>query len=431
MTFLRQSIVSLLGKVGGAFLGMISGILLARLMGPQGLGQYQLFLSTQTLVVTIFSLGVGNASIYFINKRSFDKATVITVILRNFIPISIGVSLLFGFMVLVFPSYFGSVSILALFVFVTGTGSLLFTLFLRPLLYTEQKILKLAILMLIPTSVLLLGLTISFFFVHIEVEVPLSLWGVGNVVVLVILLRHYHGYYVRKIGRKTSILKKLFGYGIKLSASNLVTVINANLVIFLIKGLAKDGFEDVGVFSRATAITTMIMMIPNSIGPLLYSNWSGKGKAELRSEISQKLRILLFSTFVVCVFVFIFRSQIVSLLYGPLFLEAAIILPILILASLFYTVTEVWNNVFASIGSAGITLIVFIVSSFVIFLIGILAIHDFGIVGAAYAVLAGAAANAVVLSYLGKRRFALKLFDTFIIRKTDIHKIIYLINKLK
>ena len=69
------------GLVAVANLGV--GILLGRWLSPDGLGQYALLASTATLLGILGSMGLGGASIYFINRIGMKQNVATTIVVRT------------------------------------------------------------------------------------------------------------------------------------------------------------------------------------------------------------------------------------------------------------------------------------------------------------------------------------------------------------
>jgi len=429
MTFFSNSILSVLGKFTGAFLGMLTGVILARALGPEALGQYQLFLSSQTIIITLFSLGIGNASIYFINSKLIAQKEIISSFVKIFIPSGIVVAILFGLSILLFDNYFGNILLTTLIVFLIGTTSLVISSILRPILYAEQKIKEVTFFNILPPLILLIGIGIYFICSSVIVETALFYWGIGNTLACVLLLQYYRKDINLKFKLNSKNIKSVFAYGLKLSASNLIFVLIGNVSIFLIKYLMHNGFEAVGIYSRAVAICSLIFMIPTSIGPLLFSKWSGLKKETLKLQAEQTTRILLFITLIFTIIIILLRKQFIYLLYGNAYLIAHQAIIILAPTLIFQTISEIMNNLLASIGKAGVTLYAFIGSLILIIISSLMLIPWLGINGAAISVLLGAIFNAVILFYFGNKFVLLSFIDTILINKNDLTILKGLLNK--
>ena len=430
MKFILDSLLSIIGKFAGALLGLFTGIILARTLGPEKLGQYQIFLSTQTIIITLFSLGIGNASIYFIGSKIVSKEEIVSSFIKIFIPLSILVSFFYGTAVLLFDNYFGYISKTVLLIFVIGTGSLVISSILRPLLYVKGEVKKLMYNNVLPSFVLFIGVFIGFYVLNIlTVEIALFLWGIGNFLSCLFLIKYFKSEINFRIKINRSNLKKVMIYGVKLSASNLIFVFIGNISIFMMKIIMTDGFTAVGLYSRAIAISSLIYMIPNSIGPLLFTRWTGLDEESLKKQVSQSARVLVFITFILTVFVVLAREYIVNVLYGIEFQQISSVVFILAPMLIFQTISEVFNNLLASIGKAGATMYIMLFTLLIIIMFNFIFIPIYGINGAALSVLLGAIFNSIALFIFSRRRIEVHLKKILLIEKEDFTVGLNLIKK--
>ncbi len=426
--FLQNSLISISGRFLGAILSLSLGILIARILGPENLGQYQIFVTTQTILLTLFSFGLGNASLYFIKGENEKTQELISNILKIIFPVGIILTFLFGISIFVFEYYFGRVSLIYLFFFLLGTLSLFVTHFLKPMLYLENKIKKIMILNLVPLIIVLIGTVVLFYFKILNVDGILFFWGIGNTIVMLLLINHFLDKINFNVTFKLQKIKKIFFYGIKLSATNLLFVLNSSVIILLLKYFLEDGFTFVGIYSRAVAISSVLMMVPNSIGPLLFSKWAGTKKNQLNKQVEQTQRILIFLSIMLFLFILLGSDLIIQLLYGNKYLSASQPLVILSFSLVFYTITEVLNNLIASKGLAIITLKVFCISFLIILLNAYLLIPKYNINGAAVSILLGSLFNSISLLYFAVKNLGINFRNSLIINNQDFQ---FILNNLK
>ena len=69
MNIAKNSLIIFSSKVIVAFLLFLCGVILARKLGPEGKGVYDLFRTIITLTVACGAFGIGTASIYLINRK--------------------------------------------------------------------------------------------------------------------------------------------------------------------------------------------------------------------------------------------------------------------------------------------------------------------------------------------------------------------------
>lgn len=429
MNFTQKSTLALLGKFLSSFLGLIISVLLARYLNVSGVGQYQLILSTQVLIITILAMGFGNASVFFINNKKIDKKIIVSNLLKVFFFISLFLTIVLGYSIYSYKNYFGDLDFISILFFVIGSGTLLIYNILMPVLYASLEIIRLQVLGLSSTLMLLLGIIILNYLIKFDINYAILLVGLGNIVTTLILF-----YYLRKdidiyCSIDFQLIKNLFFYGIKISATNFVFILSSNSVIFLIKYyLENDGFTGIGLFSRATSIANILILLPTTLGPLFYSKWSGLDKDELHFEVEKLMRIMIFITGISSFMIFLFGEKILTVLYGEEFIDAKSALSILSVSVVFSSITIILSIVFSSIGKPGLILKVFVYSLIITTLFSVLLIPVFNINGAAISVLLGILFNSIILSYYCKKEINLSIKKSLFINKDDVN---YFIKALK
>ena len=190
------------------------------------------------------------------------------------------------------------------------------------------------------------------------------------------------------------------------------------------KYLLEDGFKAVGLFSRATAIANMFLIIPATLGPLFYSKSAGYSQESLHKNVEKTLNLMFLLTIFCAFFILLFGEKILIILYGQEFIGAKVSLNILSISVIFSSLTIILTNVFSGIGKPLITFKVFIVSLLLTTLSSLFLINYFGIEGAAISILLGIMYNTVALIYFCKKEINLKIINIFYIDKNQIKKIV-------
>lgn len=424
MNFTQKGILSLIGKFTGAVLALFLSIILARYLGVSGVGQYQVILSSQTITITLLAMGFGNASIYFINSQKISRKVIVSNLTKLFLIIAFILFVVLAFVILYFKNYFGTLKVYSVLIFTLGVAGLLIYNILMPVLYANLEILKLQVLSLSSTIILLVGVLIVKFIVGVNINSVIVIVGVSNVVATIILF-----IYLRNdldIGLKMDflLLRRLFIFGIKMAATNLVFILSSNIVIFLLKKLLTDGFSAVGLFSRATAIANIFLILPTTLGPLFYSKWSGMENEKLKIEVEFTLKVLITLTTLCAVFTIFFGKYILLLLYGKEFQGASKALAILSISIIFSSISIVLTNVFSSLGKPAVTLKVFAISLVLTVLLSILLIPKYDIEGAAFAMTCGILFNAFSLFYFATKQINISFLNVILIKKDEISKLL-------
>lgn len=429
MSFLRKSLFVTVGRFAGIFLNMIAGIIFARTLGPEGIGQFELFRSAQVMAVTLLALGLGNASIYFLNKLKIDATEVISTTLRASIIIS--VILFFGLVVGVYlsPNYFGQISYMGLIFFSIGASSLLNSTTLRPVLVARLEVNRMIIVDIVPKVVLLAFGMLMIITDSKRIDLVIMALGLGNTASFILLLYYFRSNITFRSKFDFTLFRKIFKYGIQLSASNLIVVLTSNVTIILLRLFQTDNFNNVGYYTRAVAIGSMVSIIPATIGPMLYSKWSNVSKEELRNQTSFTMRVSFSVSLIACAGIMFFSESIVYIMYGSEFLPAVNSVRILSSSLIFVSIYSVCNNLLASDGMAVITMRIFLGTFLIVTLFTWVLVEPFGIEGAAIAVLLGSFFTAGMGLYICIKEYNISLFDSLIIKKLDFKKMKLLLLK--
>ena len=424
MNFLQKGILVSSGQTFGIMLNMIVGILFSRVLGPIGMGQYEIFRSTAVITVTVMALGIGNANIFFLNNRKVLPAVITTNTVK--IATVLGGILVAGLttVILAFPNYFGSISILTALFFGSGVSALLSTLLLRPILVAQLAARKIVSTDLINRIVLLIVGTVLVIANRLSPEAALFALALGYFSSFLLVIGYLQPYIEFTRPFEWRLLRSIITYGMKFASSNLLYVLSCNITVILLRLLREDGFSDVGLYARAVALCGLVSLLPIQIGPLLYAKWSNTKEETRIHQAEMTIRVNLAYSLVVCIGVLVLGKYVICIMYGSEFIPATAALQILAPTMLFTPQFGVCNNLFASDGRVGIT--VWIMTGMVIIIgsVSYLAIPTMGIRGAALSAFCGNAFTAIVSMTVCTRIYGLHLIRCLLLRKSDFSYIL-------
>lgn len=419
MNFLKKGIVVTGGRFSGIFINMLAGILFARTLGPGGLGQFELFRSTQTLVVTIFSLGMGNAGIYFLNNKKIPLQDIVSITLKFSLFLCLIILIFAPLAITFYPDYFGEVSSLSIILFTLGAAALLNSTTLRPILTAQLAARRMIIVDLIPRIILFTFAILIYFLKLKNADWAILALGLGYTLAFLSLLFFFKEFIVFKNKFDWSLFKTILSYGIKLSASGLMVVLTSNITIVFLRLFQEEGFNNIGQYSRAVAISSILIIIPTTIGPLLYAKWANINDTTLAKQSSMVIRVGLFLSAGTSFFVILFSEWIVKTLYGNEFLDAVQAVKILVAGLIFVSIYSVCNNILASKGKAIITFKIFIITFIIVAGLSAILIPIYGINGAAIAVFSGNLFTGIAALLICKKLFGLRILHSLILKRED------------
>lgn len=351
MKFLQANIVNLILSGGLAVLNMLLSIVEARVMGPVALGNYQIFVSTQTIVYTILALGLGNAGIYYINSgKTTSKEFVSTVLKVEILLASLAFCTLF-LCVFFNEGYFGKISITTLIVYCMGSAATLFTTAITPVLLARFQIYKYQAVNYIAT--LLSFIAVGFLYLRnglLDVQWMLVISGICKIISALLLLWTIRWDLDMHI---PFIMKRFIGYlkfGIQYSMTNVAYILILNIPIYALTFFLSSGFESVGYFTRAVAICTIAMFVNKQIGPLLFAKLSSCNDEQKIENIRIMATFFFVFNLLMVLGIVVSAKWIVLLLYGEQYLPAVPLVKMLSLSVLFTGINELIGNVFSAIG---------------------------------------------------------------------------------
>jgi O-antigen/teichoic acid export membrane protein len=389
MSFAKKGALISLSDIALALGGILSNVIFARALGPDGVGQLSVFISVAAMAAPLASLGIGRANIYFLNSQQFARSTVVGQALR--VGIVMGAALLLSG-TLVFRAaddYFGYVPLGVLFAFAFGMACQTVVSILRPILLADFAALPIAVVDHSQRTLIILGTAALWALGALSLERSLTIIALGSAVSLTILcwclrkdLCHAEPFDWQWLRRTTT-------YGLKMAASSMLLTLTSSLTVLIIRTMLADDFTEVGHYTRAVAVATMIVIVPRSMSPLFYAKWS---KASAGDKLQQTERAARFNVgygIAAASVTLVFGEPIIRLLFGSEFLPANSALQILAIAMVLQCLFSVFNSLLASEGRAATTTFALAGTLVVVCVGSLLMVPTWGIRGAALAVLAG------------------------------------------
>lgn len=406
----------------GFFFGIIDTVILTRILGPAGIGQFALVRSFLTLAVQIFSLGLPLSFLYFSQHDSEN--------LKEYLMNTIWLTLLLGslgslaMVALLFykVDYFGQIPLFALFGIglyipivqqaAIGRNNLLVNI--------EAKKLSLMSLMASIIGTILIVILWEF-----------RILSVGQAILSTVFtaaLRASLGWYwMRKnvtfsIKPSRTISKKLISMGIKLSFADLMVLVNAQLNLIMVKYFLHD-FASVGYFSRAQRIALLAVTAGRSILPLLFSQWAMMDEKRIASNVEKVMRFASIISVGMIAIVLLTGKWIILILYGENFLAA--VEPMIILApgAALYLLSLALMQLMGSRGNPEWSAYILLISMLINVVLCALLIPTLGIRGGALASTVGNIAIFTSLLIMAKMKFNVRIHRCIGFHMKDIEYI--------
>ena len=381
---LRKSILTILVQVFQLATLVAITILVTRVTGAHGRGVYTLVVSVAGLSAMVTGFGISWAGIYYIGKRQFPLADVVSTLLTvSSVAAGVTMAILAAAYVLFRPTYFHEmtptqavimVTLTAFFQLATTTSSIVLGLN-RPFEYAGLNAIQVVAALVIQVILALAGsLTATSALVALTVGVMMSV-----VLGLVLVAREAP----IRFGFDSRILRSFLSFGIRGYAANLMMTVSYRLDALIVNGLS--GVVSLGYYSVATAIAEGLWYGANGLALVLFPHISSLEKKEADRITPVVCRNAIFFTLIGAVVMFVISRQLILTIFGPAMIPAVQPLWLLLPGIVTLTVAKIITSYLSGIGKPIYSTYLAAGSMILTVALDLLLIPRYGISGAAAA----------------------------------------------
>lgn len=420
MSFLRKAILINTTEFFCLIIAALQSIVVTRVLGPAGIGQYATINSAMMITLQIASLGFPLSLLYY-SQRNPDNSSeylINTIWAMAFLGTVGGIVL--AALVYFRANYFGVVPwflLIALIFYVPVylQGSVARSVLLRKIQARWISLMRI--------------LPIAGSFIAIIV---FSLLGILNVY-LAVLCVIFAGLIMTVAGwsgawpgldlSKRLSLKscwRLSSMGIRIGWADMMIVLNGQISILIIKHLI-DNFESVGYFSRGQRVATLVLMASQAITPLLFSKWASFPQDKIAVHVEKVMRFASTVVVIMIVVVLLTGKWIILLLYGKEFLPAVQPMMILLPGAALYLLSKALIVLLSSRGRPEIAGLFLFVAVLINGVLSWYLIPFMGIVGAAWASTASNIALLCGLVFIVRKKFGIRTKHCLFVTRNDVN----------
>jgi O-antigen/teichoic acid export membrane protein len=418
MNFLKKSIINIFftGCLGAV--NLFAGIILSRCLGPEGIGQYQLAVSSSTILAALWTLGIGGSVIYFINQKMDSTERITTVSLKFSVLAGLLAWAVFS-MMLGYERYFGPITGRARIAmgFYACLQVIITTVW--PILMADLQVVRYQLVALAPRIGLLAGILGLLLSAQITLGQAWLMTALTQSLGLILTVWFLRGKITLTIPMNWALVRQMAGYGLKLNLSYIVLLLNAEIGLLLIRALVAGDFSEVGFYRNAVSIAAMGLLLVHSIGPMLFARWTGAEEQEKQRQVELVSRVFCFGS-VVGLTLFAFLSKpLILLLYGDAFFPSIAVFRLMLVG---IGAQFLYNFLFRLFSASGKPLYTSAVLTFNLIVMGILMVvlvPPLKACGAAVAYSIGNLFGLVMTYYWAATRFHIRLKQCFLIQPDD------------
>lgn len=405
-------------QVFGAAVGIVNGILIARLLGPAAKGDYYLLVLVPSTVMVLVQLGLPQAFGYYAARGQTHgivaKALVLTAILGC------------GALVAV-------IALLPLLrdAFLHGleVGQILFAFLALPLALNATF-----------ATGIVMGRQAVRWYSAVNTALPIVttvllvavLGGLGpsvNGAIAVYLIGSAIQSVAFTVGARRIAAandpgqpvsyRELLRYGLPFYPGSLTSFFSYRVDAYLIAWLIPDPSEPLGYYSMAVGLAELVFFFPNAVSVLFFPHVAGSPREESDRQVAMVSRVTLLVTGLVALLLVPAALMMIWLLlpaFGPSIPPLLVLLPGVVALS----VAKVVGGYITGIGRPGVNSYISVGSFAVNIIANLILIPLFGIVGAAAASLLSYSFSALLLTAIASRFAGTSVAEFWIVRVSDL-----------
>lgn len=419
MSLLRKALLVNAAEFICLVLGIAQTVLLARILGPAGVGQYAVVIAAMAVIAKLFSLGLPLSYLCFAQREPEARQ----VYLMNTLWATAFLSVLGGSIATVIiwgiPSYFGELRWYAHAAVLLYLPFVLLRVVTRNTLLIAIEARRLSVM---AVASMLGGLVLTVILVlfgWFDVDQAIICHAFAAAVGLVLGLRWIRRYLGLSVRPQWPVFGRLLHMGIRQSWADLMVLVNAQVSVMLIKCLLDD-FDNVGYFDRGQRVALLVVTAGQAVLPLLFSRWASLAEDQVAPHVERVMRFVSTVGLLGVAGILLAGKWIILIMYGREFLPAVVPMMILVPGAVLYLLSRTLMQLLGSRGVPELSALSLTVSSATNAALSWLLIPQMGMVGAAWAAVTANVVLLVCILVVVRRRFGVRMTRCWFMSRRDV-----------
>jgi len=364
--------------------------IMARYLGPEGLGLFSMVTTIVGTITLISGLGINIALVKYFAEYKNDRSRLNALFSSGFatsLIIGVGTSIC----LFVLSNKLGEIFKMPLLTLLLKISafvfpfSLAFGIFLG--VFSGLREMKFYSIFNTLNGIMIFLFTMAFLFLGFGVKGAVIGDMLASITVTIFAAVIMKKYVQFKISNYKENTIKLTSFGSQLMLGNVINNVNYQADIILIGYLLSA--TDLGYYSVAVALSRFIWRIPNSIQMVAYpatAEYWAKGEiGSLNKMMDKTMKYTAFVLLTVGLILWIFAEEIIVILFGQSFLPSVFPFKILIAGTVIYGIGIPIGGTLAGIGRPDLSFKISAIAAIVDIILNVTLIPLFGIAGAAMA----------------------------------------------
>nr|WP_309098535.1 flippase [Fredinandcohnia onubensis] len=422
-SFAKNTFYTLVRMIVGIVISLVTTILIARLLGPEGQGLYSLIILLPSMLLTFMNLGIGVSTAYYVGKDEVDLHTVYkTNILSNIILTILSIIIGVIFVLFFREQFLGGAPVLLLLLALSNVPFLLLNQSLQGIFQGKQDFESFNVTLIIGHIIKLIAVIFLLVVFNLGLNGAIYSYVISNIIVYVLtiyLLNKKHGARYKLGTFSTELFKKTIVYGLKSHLSNIATFLNYRaallLLAFFINPIA------VGIYVAAVNVAERLWVVSQAISSVLFPKITSLTEDDSRNKITSILsRNILFLSIIFGLALFVLSDPVITILYGQKYEEAGLVLMLLIPGIILGSNSKVLSNDIAGRGMPEINMYISILNLVINVVLNIILIPKYGLSGSAIATTIAYGFDFFAKIFMFKRITHLSYREFLFITKEDL-----------
>jgi O-antigen/teichoic acid export membrane protein len=291
----------------------LTGILLARVVGPYGKGIFA-YVASVLAVLQAFNSGQGAAISWQYGRLKRPSGAVLKAMLTILAYGAGALALLVAVIALTVPD---QMHLLAVAVVIPFAFFIQMTL---AFYLADGNVRVFNLQMLITSAVFLIGLIPSLLIFHLGLTAVLVSWVLSYVVTAVYVFVNLRPYSAQNSREVRGLFGEQLVFGLKASANAVASLLNYQIDIFIIRFVL--GASALGVYSIAIAAGEFILQLNGPLKQSAFGRINSGSRAESANLTAKCVRHTLVGVALACTVVFFLGPPVIPLIYGKAFAGA-------------------------------------------------------------------------------------------------------------
>ena len=334
-------------RVSLLFLNLFMGIIIARILGPNGKGLLAVIAMVGTTIINLGNLGIGKFNTYAISNKSVNKKDIIS----NSFWLGLIIGLIFFFIILIlalkFPIFFKNIPRSYLLIYLVSLPFLFWSDFFHGILTGEQNFKKFNISHIITQIVGLIGIVLLLLVFKASVFYVVIWYMIVNIIKALLPMNFVVSGEKLSLKLNSNVLKQSLDYGLKIFLTGIFSLLILRIDLYMVNFF--KGTAGSGLYSLASTFGDIFFILPFSIVTVMFPVINEEEGLK-KESVAKYSRLSLIPILILALGTLLFIKPLIGFLYGQEFLLAAQPIFLLLPGLVFLSIATILSQYFLSTG---------------------------------------------------------------------------------